>query len=235
MDLPRSRVAVVAAIRFYGGQLKRIRWHRSSITMHVSLGPVNTGGRFVTLRGPRMSDANAWREIRLRDQHRIEPFWMTAALSWPDRHTEIRWVRECLQTCRLARAGCALPLVVEVDGRFAGQCNLEWINPYTRTAEVGIWIDSRVAGQGVGTAALAMLTDYSFGTVRLHRLTAPICAENASAARMVEHVGLKREGTMTRYLDVEGRRKDYDLWAITAEDWCPRRRMPITTENRSPT
>ncbi|QYB03080.1 GNAT family N-acetyltransferase [Rhodococcus sp. USK10] len=218
MDLPKTRVAVVAAARFHLRPLRRIHLARRAPALR--LGPVVVAGQEVALRSPRLSDAPAWREIRLRDQRLIEPYWVSSALSWPERHTEATWVDECLQSRKAARAGSALPLVVEIDGRFAGQCNLERIDVRTKTAELGIWLDARVTGKGVCAGVGVLLAEYAISTLGLRRVTAPICVDNAAAAKRAERMGLRREGTMASFLDVGGRRRDHDLWAITPEMWA---------------
>jgi len=218
LDLPKTRVAVVAAARFHLRPLRRIHLARRAPDLH--LGPVVVGGHEVALRSPRLSDAIAWREIRLRDQRLIEPYWVSSALNWPERHTETVWVDECLQSRKAARAGLALPMVVEIDGRFAGQCNLERIDVRTKTAELGIWLDARVTGKGVCSVLGVLLADYVFGTLGLRRVTAPICVDNAAAAKRAERVGMRREGTMASFLDVGGRRRDHDMWAITSDMWA---------------
>ncbi|WP_312033874.1 MULTISPECIES: GNAT family protein [unclassified Rhodococcus (in: high G+C Gram-positive bacteria)] len=182
----------------------------------------------MALRSPRLSDATAWREIRLRDQHLIEPYWVSSALSWPERHTETIWVDECLQSRKAARAGLSLPLVVEVDGRFAGQCNLERIDMRTKTAELGIWLDAQVTGRGVCAVVGALLADYAIDTLGLRRVTAPICVDNAPAAKRAQRMGMRREGTIASFLDVGGHRRDHDMWAITSDMWA------LTTTMKEP-
>ncbi|MEN0139111.1 MAG: GNAT family protein [Rhodococcus sp. (in: high G+C Gram-positive bacteria)] len=228
MDLPRTRVAVVAAARFYLRPLRRIHAPRRSPALR--LGPVVVTGHEVALRSPRLSDATAWREIRLRDQSLIEPYWISSALSWPERHTETVWVDECLQSRKAARTGQALALVVEVDGRFAGQCNLERIDMRTKTAELGIWLDSQVTGKGVCSGVGALLADYAIDTLGLRRVTAPICVDNAAAAKRAERMGMRREGTIAGFLDVGGHRRDHDMWAITSDMWA----LASTTRNPHP-
>ena len=48
-----------------------------------------------------------------------------------------------------------------------------------------------------------------------------------TATDVIKQGGMRREGTMVSYLDVGGRRKDHDLWAITAEMWAAQKdRIP---------
>lgn len=184
----------------------------------LRLGPVQVRGHTALLRSPRFSDAPQWREVRLREQKRLEPWWVTSDLTWEQRHTEAAWISSLLQARQAAKAGLALPLVVEIDGRLAGQFNLERIEPHTGNAELGIWLDSRVlARASVAAVAAAILFDYAIFELGLYRLSAPIADGNRAAVWGAQRFGLAHEGLMTGFLDVGGTRTDHHLWALTAE------------------
>lgn len=216
----RSLAVVLAAGRLYSRPIRHgIRGYRSRVSDPL-LGPATRGGHVVLLRSPRMSDAPAWRSIRLRDRHLIEPFWLSSTRPWAERHSDCAWVEEVLSAGRNARAGRGLSLVIEVDGRFAGQFNLERIDRGAQSAEIGAWLDSSLAGRCIMRAAGTLVADHAFGAMGLRRITAPVCVDNAAAALAVMQFGMRREGTMASYLDVGGQRKPHDLWAITAEMWA---------------
>lgn len=224
MELPRSGAALVAVGRFYLRPVRRALSggaRRVPGCWAVRLGPTDVSGRQVVLRSPRMSDGPRWRAIRLADRERIEPWWVSSTLSWQDRHTEAAWVSSWLTARRAARAGQALPLAVEVDGRFAGQCGLDRIDRFTATGELGVWLDSGLGGRGLGAVVVAVLADYALGVLGLRRITAPVATDNDAAARTMRRAGLVREGTMASFLDVGGAPRDHDRWAIVAD------RMPI--------
>jgi RimJ/RimL family protein N-acetyltransferase len=215
----RSLAVVLAAGRLYSRPIRHsLRAYRSGCS-DLWLGPVMRGGHVVALRPPRFSDAAAWRLIRLRDQHLIEPFWLSSTWSWAERHTELAWAEEVLSARTNARTGRSLSLVIEVDGVLAGQFNLARIDSGAQSAEIGAWLDSTLAGQCIMRAAGALLADHAFGFMGLRRITAPVCVDNVAAALAAMHCGMRREGTMASYLDVGGQRKPHDLWAITAEMW----------------
>ncbi|NNH70788.1 GNAT family N-acetyltransferase [Nocardia uniformis] len=190
---------------------------RSSALRRVRLGPVLVAGHTVIVRNTKLSDFERWREIRLRDREYIEPFWTTSTLSWDERHSRAWWIREYLRQRHARALRRALPLSVLVDGEFAGQCNLIPIDPHNRSAEIGIWTDSRRAGAGVGSIAGAMVTDYGLGPLGLHRITAPACVGNRPARGAAIRSGMFLEATMIGAISVNGRRRDHELWTITAD------------------
>ncbi|WP_051179664.1 GNAT family N-acetyltransferase [Nocardia concava] len=190
---------------------------RGSALRRVRLGPLLVDGHRVTVRNTRLSDFERWREIRLRDREFIEPYWNSSALSWADRHSRAWWIREYLRLRWGWATGRVLPLSVVVDGEFAGQCGLDPIDRRHRAGEMGIWMDSRHARHGVGALACALMVDYAFGPLGLHRVTAPTAVSNRPAHRSTGRGGMTLEATMIRARAVGGQRRDHELWAVTAD------------------
>ena len=52
----------------------------------------------------------------------------------------------------------------------------------------------------------------------LHRVQAAVSPDNAGSQRVLEKAGFRREGLAERYLRLDGRWTDQELWAITVED-----------------
>lgn len=222
-----SSAAAVAAARFYLGRV----WHAlAGATRHphpTTIAGTTSSGRPILLRPPRLSDAATWRAIRLRDRADIEPFWITVVQDWETRHSERAWVRECLQARSDAKSGKVVRTVIEVDGRLAGQCEL-WVESFDRRGELGIWIDSQLTGQGYAAAAGRLMLERAFTELHLVRVTAPMDIVNARSARWADAIGMVREGTMASYSCVGGRRRDHDLWAVTAAGWHTRHDSQVT-------
>jgi ribosomal-protein-alanine N-acetyltransferase len=191
------------------------RPHRRTGALPTITGPIGTA---VRLRPPRFDDFAEWRRIRLRDRAIIEPYWVSSAQDWHDRHTARHWARECLDNRAGARAGGSVSLVVEVAGRFAGQVELASIDATARSAELGIWIGSAVARGGIGGLVLAMMVDFGFDSLGLMRITAPIAPGNIAAAKIASAAGLRYEARMSTYFDAGGARRDHELWAVIRAD-----------------
>ncbi|MBF6176274.1 GNAT family N-acetyltransferase [Nocardia blacklockiae] len=185
------------------------------------LGPAYLHGSTVIVRPPRPDDHPHWRRIRLRDRALIEPFWYSSRLDWAARHTEKQWIREYLVSRAEARAGRRVPGVIEVDGRFAGQCELCSIDLRRGTAEMSIWIDSRIARHGFAGVAAGLVLDHGFGALGLQRVIAPISPGNVAAAHGAAEIGFVREALMARYFDAGGARRDHELWALTTAEIPP--------------
>ncbi|MBF6327868.1 GNAT family N-acetyltransferase [Nocardia transvalensis] len=184
----------------------------------VRLGPARLHGCDVVIRPPRCTDHADWQRLRVRDRALIEPFWYSSESSWDERHTEKQWLREYLVATAEVARGRRLSGVIEIDGRFAGQCELCSIDTRSGTAELSIWIDSRLARHGFGGLAAALVLDYGFHALGLERVVAPISPANAAAAHAAAELGFVREALMVRYFDAGGARRDHALWAVTRGD-----------------
>lgn len=183
------------------------------------LGPLPSRAGEVMLRPLRRRDGAAWRRLRLRDRERIERWDATSPATWAERHTPAAWRAHYALLRRAARRGGCLPFAVTVDGEFTGQVTLGGIaRGAVRSGWVGYWVSSDVAGRGVATAAVALAVAHALGPVGLHRVDATIDPENAASRAVVEHLGMREEGLLRRYLDIDGAWRDHLLYALTVEE-----------------
>jgi len=112
-----------------------------------------------------------------------------------------------------------LPFVVTYGGSFVGQINVSnVVHGVLRSGSVGYWVDERVAGRGIIPTAVAMVIDHCFGPVRLHRIEVDIRPENEASLRVVEKLGLRREGYYERYLDIDNGWRDHVAFGVTVEE-----------------
>jgi ribosomal-protein-alanine N-acetyltransferase len=176
-------------------------------------------GGVVRLRPLRRADGRAWREIRLRDRAVIEPWDASSGMTWEQRHSAPMWRSHRALLAAGARRGEAVPFVITVDGAFAGQVTLGGIQRgAVLSGWVGYWVDSRLQGRGVATAAVAMTLAHAFDAVGLHRVEATIAPENGASRAVVTHLGFRQEGLLQRYLDIDGAWRDHLLYAMTREE-----------------
>jgi ribosomal-protein-alanine N-acetyltransferase len=112
-----------------------------------------------------------------------------------------------------------LPFVVLYGGRLCGQLNVSnVVHGVQRSCTVGYWVDGAVAGRGITPTALALVIDHCFTGAGLHRVEIDIRPENTASLRVVEKLGIRREGYYERYLDINGGWRDHLAFAITVEE-----------------
>jgi ribosomal-protein-alanine N-acetyltransferase len=174
----------------------------------------------VRLRPLRLSDATRWQEIRRRNQAWLGPWDATV----PDEGAQAGEIPPNFPAMvrRLraeARAGRVLPWVVEFGGRMVGQVTVGGVTYGSlRSAYIGYWIDQEFAGRGITTMAVAMASDYSLTTLRLHRLELNIRPENAASLAVAEKLGYRKEGFREKYLHIDGDWRDHLTYVLIAGD-----------------
>jgi len=119
----------------------------------------------------------------------------------------------------MARQGAGMPMVIEVDGAFAGQLNVSQIAYGSlSSAAIGYWVAERFAGRGATPTAVALVSDHLFRQLGLHRVEICIRPENRPSLRVVEKLGFRYEGLRRRYIHIDGAWRDHFAFGLTAED-----------------
>ena len=147
-------------------------------------------------------------------------------MTWAERSSQATWRRMTANLRSAARLGTALPFVVTYGDRLVGTMNVNnVVHGALRSANVGYWIDADVAGRGITPAALAAVIDHCFTAVGLHRVEIDIRPENGPSLRVVEKLGLRREGYYERFLDIDDGWRDHVAFAITVEELAGQRML----------
>lgn len=92
-----------------------------------------------------------------------------------------------------------------------------------RQARVGITLAADAQGRGYGTEALAGLLDYLLVDRGKHRVTADCDARNVASAKLLERVGMRREGHHLQSAWWKGEWTDEYVYAVLADEWQIRR------------
>jgi [ribosomal protein S5]-alanine N-acetyltransferase len=185
----------------------------------------------VELRPPKLRDARVWSEIRLRNHEWLEPWEPSSPMSWDERNAVGAWPALHSALKASGRKGTMLPFMIVYGGRLVGQINVSnVVHGALRSCTVGYWVDGAVAGRNITPTALALVIDHCFGPVGLHRVEVDIRPENAASLRVVEKLGLRREGFYERFLDIDGAWRDHLAFAVTVEELYGRTmvsRLPV--------
>jgi ribosomal-protein-alanine N-acetyltransferase len=164
-----------------------------------------------------LSDRRAWTEVRARNRWWLQEWEATLPPESPPGHPSYRSMMRELR--RQVRAGRCLPFAITVDEDFVGQVTVSNIVLGSAMfGQIGYWIDEAHAGQGFTPAAVAMVIDYCFEHVGLHRVEIAIRPENVASLRVVEKLGVPEIGFAPGYLHIAGDWRDHRLFAVTREE-----------------
>jgi RimJ/RimL family protein N-acetyltransferase len=163
------------------------------------------------LRRPRNEDAEAIFEAYAQDPA------VTRFLVWRP-HQSVRTTREFIDQCLERRnAGSAFPYVVTRKSNVGAIGMLE-MRPERFKASVGYVLARPYWGKGFMTEAVSQIVKMILSDPSMYRVEAFCDVENAASARVLEKVGMLREGVMRRYIihpTLSDEPRDCYLYAVT--------------------
>ncbi len=105
------------------------------------------------------------------------------------------------------------------EGRVAG--NVDLTPGPEGVAELGYALARSVWGQGLATEAARAALAYGFESLGLVRIFAYAVSTNAASLRVLEKLGMKREGLLRRHRLIRGEYVDDVFYSILREEWSP--------------
>jgi RimJ/RimL family protein N-acetyltransferase len=129
-----------------------------------------------------------------------------------------RHVRRTLAASRKpALKQLSLAVVLKSNGEFIGGVSLRW--PHDGVGELGYLIAPAHWGRGYAPEAARKLADLAFSRLGAHRVQATCWVKNPRSARVLEKIGMRREGRLRGYLKRGRAVRDEFVWGMTRADW----------------
>jgi RimJ/RimL family protein N-acetyltransferase len=101
---------------------------------------------------------------------------------------------------------------------FLGSVALNQITAVHKFANVGYWVRSSKAGQGIATAAVKLIAKFAFQTLGLNRLEIVAPVGNVPSQRTALKAGAFFEGTLRQRLMLSGKLHDANLYSLLSQD-----------------
>lgn len=89
-------------------------------------------------------------------------------------------------------------------------------------AEIGISLAEEFWGNGYGTEAARLITDFGFRERRHHRVMARVFEGNVGSARIWEKLGFRHEATHVESAFLDGEYVNVDFFAVLEDEWFGR-------------
>ncbi|MBC8143687.1 MAG: GNAT family N-acetyltransferase [Armatimonadetes bacterium] len=112
----------------------------------------------------------------------------------------------------------------DTDAELLGMVSLTIRNPASRQADVGYILHRSIWGQGIATEAARLVVVTAFNALSLHRISGECHPENEASMRVLEKVGMKREGCLRQNKWEKGRWRDTAVYALLESDEQPSQR-----------
>ncbi len=169
----------------------------------------------VRLRLVRMKDSKNMEQLILSNREWLRP-WEATNPEGPNSFDIRGQIRALLKA--MDNNTC-LPFVIEENGVMVGQLNVANILfGSVSSCVIGYWVAPEAAGRQITPTAVALVSDYLFNTVGIHRIEIDIRPENVSSLRVVEKLGFRYEGLKQRFIHINGAWRDHYVFALTSEE-----------------
>lgn len=122
---------------------------------------------------------------------------------------------------RAAPAAAAARLAfLTADGRVAGRFTVFDANPRNGAAEFGYLLAPDLRGTGLGAALVAHGLDAWFRAAALRKLHAQTAAFNEPSRRLLERLGLARDGALREHHERDGLFHDDLIYSLLFREWA---------------
>jgi [ribosomal protein S5]-alanine N-acetyltransferase len=177
----------------------------------------------LVLRPPRPADVPELRRLMRANADHLRP-WETAPTPGEDPASlTVVADRVARQRRDWKRGGSyALLVTLRTPGEpIVGRVNLGGVlRGAFQNAYLGYWIDRDHQRRGLMTEAVGGALAFAFGAAGLHRVQIAIMPRNPASLRVMEKIGVRREGFAERYLRIADAWEDHVIFAITADEWA---------------
>lgn len=109
-----------------------------------------------------------------------------------------------------------------------GDCAFQVLKEDPAQAQIGVTFSQAHQHQGYASEAVSGLVSYLFGELHLHRVSAICDVENHTSARLLERVGMRREGHFIENVWFKGAWGSEYSYAMLAREW----NLPHSTPKR---
>ncbi|WP_244304256.1 GNAT family N-acetyltransferase [Streptomyces lydicus] len=110
-------------------------------------------------------------------------------------------------------------VVVRETGTLVGDVTFVLTSREHRQGGIGYVFDPAHTGRGYATEASRALLELAFEQLRLHRVQAELDGRNTASARLLERLGMRREGHLRENEFLDGEWSDEVVYAMLAREW----------------
>ncbi len=107
----------------------------------------------------------------------------------------------------------AIDFAMLLDSSLVGIIGISDISIVDRSAHIGYFVGKDYRGNGIASAALSVLTDFSFSELKLHRLHTRVFSDNIPSIRVLRKCGYSQEGMEKDAFFWNGSYRDFLLFS----------------------
>lgn len=151
--------------------------------------------------------------VKWRNSDFVREHFIYQALFTKESHEH--WIKTMVETGKVDQLIICIKGDNEAEDVPVGSVYIRDIDTTHNKAEYGIFIGEEAArGRGIGSMAAALMIEYCFKQLKLHRLFLRVFADNAQAIRSYEKAGFVKEAYLKDDVKIQGEYRDIVLMGI---------------------
>jgi len=154
-------------------------------------------------RDPQVSQWMEWGPNTPEMTRQVLALWLKTQAQWP-------------------RPKVELAVQLKAESKVIGGIRLEIRDERIQTADFGYALRREYWGRGYATEAGRAILKVAFAVLQMHRVWAICDQRNRASYRVMEKLGMRREGEFKKDVWRKGDWRDSYLYAILAEEWTSR-------------
>jgi ribosomal-protein-alanine N-acetyltransferase len=171
----------------------------------------------IKLRPLRYRDASRWKALRKENKTWLREW--DATLPPAEESYPATFFQMVSQTKSDARKKINFTWAIEYKRELVGLVTAGNINfGSSRSCYIGYWISQKYAGNGIVPISVALVLDFIFNELKLHRVEIAIRPENTASLRVVEKLQIKNEGLRESYIHINGDWRDHQVFVILEDE-----------------
>ncbi|KST66459.1 GNAT family N-acetyltransferase [Mastigocoleus testarum] len=124
-----------------------------------------------------------------------------------------------IQQSHQPRTKFQLAIILKTENRLIGNCGIRINDIQQKEANIGYELNSQYWRNGYATEAAKTILQFGFQELQMHRIWSWCVAENTASARVLEKIGMCREGHLREKEFIKGRWYDQFIYAILYHEW----------------
>jgi RimJ/RimL family protein N-acetyltransferase len=104
--------------------------------------------------------------------------------------------------------------VIDDQGRYCGGCGINQISKLNRFANLGYWVRSSRAGQGIAVQAVQAVVAWALANTTPNRLEVVVATGNVRSHRVAVKAGAVLDGVLRQRVIVDGQASDAALYSF---------------------
>ena len=113
-----------------------------------------------------------------------------------------------------------LAVILRTEDRLIGRCGFGITDAEPEQAMLWYTLHPEYWGQGYTTEAARCMVEFGFRELGLHRMWADCDPDNVGSWRVLEKIGMRREGHLRENALVKGAWVDSFIYAVLDRDWA---------------